>query len=109
MSAAQVGHGQTKFPEDLSVVLDRCISDEVQGCWLYPSTRKYSYVYEKMVGPIPTGMVLDHLCGNGASQRFTPGFTCVNPDHLDPCTKLENSLRGGYPHFELRGRNDSAL
>lgn len=42
-------------------------------------------LYEVMVGPVPAGMVLDHLCSN-------PG--CVRPDHLEPVTPRENILRG---------------
>jgi len=41
--------------------------------------------YEAFVGPIPTGMVLDHLC----RQRM-----CVNPGHLEPVTNRENIRRG---------------
>lgn len=42
-------------------------------------------VYELLVGPIPEGRVLDHLCKNKA---------CVRPDHLEPVTQRENSRRG---------------
>jgi hypothetical protein len=46
-------------------------------------------VYEVAVGPIPAGLQLDHLCRN---RR------CVNPDHLEPVTSRENTLRGsGLP------------
>jgi len=41
--------------------------------------------YECLVGPIPDGLQLDHLC------RVR---NCVNPDHLEPVTQRENVLRG---------------
>lgn len=41
--------------------------------------------YELLVGPIPPGLQLDHLCRNRA---------CVRPDHLEPVTCRENLLRG---------------
>lgn len=40
--------------------------------------------YELLIGPIPTGMTLDHLCRN---KR------CVNPAHLEIVTQRENVLR----------------
>jgi hypothetical protein len=40
--------------------------------------------YEEARGPIPDGMQLDHLCGNRA---------CVNPDHLEPVSGVENVRR----------------
>ena len=42
-------------------------------------------VYEALVGPIPTGLTLDHLC----RVRH-----CVRPDHLEPVTIGTNVLRG---------------
>ncbi len=42
-------------------------------------------VYELLVGDIPKGMQLDHLCRNR---------DCVNPSHLEPVTAKENILRG---------------
>lgn len=37
------------------------------------------------VGPIPDGLVIDHLCRNPQ---------CVNPMHLEPVTPEENTRRG---------------
>lgn len=42
-------------------------------------------VYEALVGPIPDGLHLDHLCRN---------IICVSPDHLEPVTNEENVRRG---------------
>ncbi|KAB2977369.1 HNH endonuclease [Streptomyces sp. SS1-1] len=41
--------------------------------------------YQEIVGPIPEGLQLDHLC----RVRH-----CVNPAHLEPVTSRENTLRG---------------
>jgi hypothetical protein len=41
--------------------------------------------YETFIGPIPTGLQIDHLC----RVRH-----CVNPDHLEPVTQRVNILRG---------------
>ena len=44
--------------------------------------------YAILVGPIPDGLQVDHLCHQRA---------CVNPLHLEPVTRLENLRRGDNP------------
>jgi len=50
-------------------------------------------VYELLVGPIPVGLELDHLCRVHG---------CVNPDHLDPVTHRENIRRGAPAAAEFQ-------
>lgn len=45
----------------------------------------HRWSYEYHVGPIPVGLVIDHLCRNRA---------CVNAEHLEPVTAGENVRRG---------------
>ena len=73
------------------------------------TTQAHRFVYQQLVGPIPAGMQLDHLC------RVR---TCVNPDHLRIVQPRENvhaqgsrsiavvhaakthCSRGGHPYNE---------
>lgn len=50
--------------------------------------RAHRWSWEALVGPIPAGLALDHLCRN---------HPCVNPDHLEPVTWAENTRRGPMP------------
>lgn len=71
---------------------------KTESCWLFQGAIGYGqikvdgkgvmahrFAYEELVGPIPEGMYLDHLCRVPA---------CVNPEHLEPVTPRENVLRG---------------
>jgi len=44
--------------------------------------------YERVKGPIPAGLTIDHLCRNPS---------CGNPDHLEAVTLMENIRRGNWP------------
>lgn len=46
----------------------------------------HRYIYEQVIGPIPDGMQIDHLCRNRL---------CVNIEHLEPVTQAENLRRQG--------------
>jgi len=48
----------------------------------------HQYAYERAYGPVPQGLVIDHLCRN----RF-----CVNPDHLEAVPQRVNLARGMSP------------
>lgn len=47
----------------------------------------HRFSYELLVGPIPVGLTLDHLCRNPS---------CVNPAHLEPVTLSENLRRSTF-------------
>lgn len=48
----------------------------------------HRFAYEFLVGPIPSGLQIDHLC------RVR---NCVNPAHMEPVTNRVNTLRGMGP------------
>lgn len=50
----------------------------------YANTGAHRISWMLTRGPIPKGLVLDHLCKN---KR------CVNPDHLEPVTVAQNNWR----------------
>lgn len=80
------------------------------GCWLWTAARApngyghfwldgtmcgaHRVAYELLVGPIPNGLQIDHLCRNRA---------CVNPAHMESVTASENARRGELGrHWRLR-------
>lgn len=74
--------------------------DKTDGCWEWKAcihrsgygqfsvNRKkkaaHRVAYEMIIGEIPEGLELDHLCRNRS---------CVNPAHLEPVTHKENMQR----------------
>lgn len=53
------------------------------GC--FAGTKAHRYAYERARGPIPAGLVIDHLCRNPL---------CQNPWHMEVVTQGENARRG---------------
>jgi hypothetical protein len=51
----------------------------------YANKQAHLWRWELANGPVPDGLVIDHLCRNPS---------CVNPDHLEPVTHAENVRRG---------------
>lgn len=80
--------------------------EKTESCWLWlgATNSGYGYInfprqsrmgavhailYRYFVGPVPKGKELDHLC------RVR---NCVNPAHLEPVSRRENTLRGMAPN-----------
>ena len=74
--------------------------DPDTGCWNWTGGKTtpgygrigrdqyaHRFFYEQAVGPIPPGLVIDHLCRNPS---------CVNPQHLEPVTQQTNTRRGAH-------------
>ena len=94
-------------------VMRRVVVDADTGCWLFTGstnaggygqielppenghrrgTTTHRVVYETLVGPVPSGLELDHVRERGCRHRH-----CCNPAHLEPVTSRENTLRGDGP------------
>src|SRR5262245_57481074 len=92
-----------KNSSDLPAYVASRMSVEINRCWKYQGfhhrlgyariyerpTRKFwqghRFTYTCIIGAIPEGLELDHLCRN----RW-----CCNPFHVEPVTHTENVRRG---------------
>lgn len=80
------------------------------GCWIWTGYRNpfgygcltygryprlaHRVMYERVRGPIPEGLTLDHFRLNPGPRQAPCSRLCVNPEHLEPVTLRENLLRG---------------
>lgn len=77
--------------------------------------RAHRWAYEYLVGPIPDGMVLDHLCHNRdvtcrIGNGKCPHTSCVRPDHLEPKTVGGNITAARFERGVcMSGRHDITL
>lgn len=91
-------------PDQLPAHIREKVSVQTSGCWLWTAAtnakgygrvaweghNRYAHrvVYTLLVGPIPDGLTIDHLCRVRA---------CVNPAHMEPVTSRVNTARGMSP------------
>lgn len=93
---------------------DLCVVVRDDGCWEWVgfidpqgygrmgyqgrrSVLAHVIAWELHLGPVLEGLQLDHLCHTLSDCRggkACPHRRCVNPEHLEPVTHTENSLRG---------------
>lgn len=105
--AAKIGTevAQTVNTQDPEMRFMAFVEKADSGCWNWTGTcqkngysafgiagktvRGHRWSYEHFVAPIPDGLEIDHLCRNRK---------CVNPSHLEPVTRKENSRRAMRSH-----------
>lgn len=107
---SSVIHGDTRLPQRFW----EKASVRANGCWEWTGSTNYEgygfyrlpgktvtahrIVFLSLVGPIPDGLQLDHVCHTNDSMcaggPTCPHRRCVNPMHLEPVTVRENTLRG---------------
>lgn len=95
-------------------LMDKVQMEPNSGCWLWDgglNNRGYGTLrptggknigvhrlsYQLHVAPIPECMEIDHLC----KVRC-----CVNPDHLEPVTRLENVRRSSAGYYARSPENN---
>lgn len=90
MTTAERFWSKTSARDDGCIVWTGAKNDRGYG-WFHANNKMikaHRWVYEYRKGPIPAGLVIDHLCRNPS---------CVNPDHLEVVTAAENTRRGNSP------------
>ena len=89
------------------------VDKQAIGCWLWRASRTikgygcfwdgerltlaHRFVYELLVGPIPSKLQIDHLCQNPP---------CVNINHMEVVTSRVNTLRGNGASAQAHRRTE---
>lgn len=92
---------QTEAKTGTNRLWEKSIYNAQTGCWIWQGAMNsegygqirvegktlyaHRVAYESFYGPIPTDLIIDHLCRNRA---------CINPWHMELVTNLENIQRG---------------
>lgn len=70
-------------------------------CYFWHEGKKrlaHRFAYEYLVGPIPEGLIIDHVCHNEdegcPGGDYDPHRRCVNPRHLITTDQLSNVMAG---------------
>lgn len=104
-------HARGSLPEQFWSKVQRPANDD--ECWLWTgaiaargygslrhrqvSSLAHRVAYELLVGPIPSGLFIDHTCHNldasCAGGDDCLHRRCVNPAHLEPVTNATNTAR----------------
>lgn len=98
--------GRRPAEERRSAALENKRETTPEGCWLWTGSAMsngygqyrtmtenllvHRMAYEMLVGPIPEGKVLHHIC----ERRL-----CFNPDHLEPVERAEHLKMHGVTRW----------
>lgn len=95
----------TEIARFVGKIVRRVVVPSLGACWEWTGCRKatgygqfkpagdkhtkvvraHRWAWERVNGPVPSGLELDHLCRNPA---------CVRPSHMQAVTHVENMHRG---------------
>lgn len=110
----KTGRPRGTYEVTVSSLFDHVDVGDGSGCWIWTGWRQkagygrvsfhartqlaHRFFYELLVGPIPEGLELDHVCHTQAqgcrAGMLCPHRPCVRPEHLEPVTRKVNHRRG---------------
>jgi hypothetical protein len=99
MTSKRYGTDLERFNRKVRVGADGCLywtgakDTGGYGSFRYEGRAQLAHrvVYEWVIGPIPDGLTVDHLCRHR---------DCVNTDHMELVSQRDNALRGESPNAQ---------